>query len=103
MKKIILSWIGALLVLTFTYTALGVRASVPTPVQDAKQQKAKTFTGTIIRKGDTFVLSDAASKVSYMLDDAQKASEFEGKKVKVIGTVDVSSNTIHVESIVEVA
>ena len=40
---------------------------------------------------------------SYTLDDAQKASPYEGKKVKVTGTMDVSSNTIHVETIQEVA
>ena len=38
-----------------------------------------------------------------MLDDARKASQFEGKKVKVTGTVDTASNTIHVESIEEAA
>jgi hypothetical protein len=38
-----------------------------------------------------------------MLDDAQKASQFEGKKVRVTGTVDVASNTIHVETIQEIA
>jgi hypothetical protein len=56
-----------------------------------------------VKKGETFMLSDAANKTSYTLDDAQKASQFEGKKVKVTGTVDMASNTIHVESIQEVA
>jgi Protein of unknown function (DUF5818) len=48
-------------------------------------------------------LTDGASKLSYVLDDAQKASPYEGKRVKVTGTVDVASNTIHVESIQEIA
>jgi uncharacterized protein YdeI (BOF family) len=56
-----------------------------------------------VKTGDQFVLSDAANKLSYLLDDAEKASQFEGKKVKVTGTVDVASNTIHVESIQEIA
>jgi hypothetical protein len=49
------------------------------------------------------VLSDAGTKTSYVLDDAQKASPYEGKKVKVTGTVDVANNTIHVETIQEIA
>ena len=56
-----------------------------------------------MKDGDNFVLNDAANKTSYMLDDAQKASQYEGKKVKVTGTVDVASNTIHVETIEEAA
>jgi len=48
-------------------------------------------------------LSDTASKISYKLDDAEKASQFEGKKVKVTGTVDVANNLIHVETIQEIA
>jgi hypothetical protein len=48
-------------------------------------------------------LSDSASKLAYVLDDAEKASEFVGKKVKVTGTVDVANNTIHVETIQEIA
>jgi len=48
-------------------------------------------------------LRDTASKLSYILDDGEKASKFEGKNVKVTGTVDVTSNTIHVEVIQEIA
>jgi hypothetical protein len=56
-----------------------------------------------MKDGENFVLNDAANKTSYMLDDAQKASQYEGKKVKVTGTVDAASNTIHVETIEEAA
>jgi hypothetical protein len=37
------------------------------------------------------------------LDDAQKAGPYEGKKVKVTGTVDVASNTIYIQTIEEIA
>jgi len=37
-----------------------------------------------------------------MLDDQGKASRFVGKHVKVTGAVDVTSNTIHVETIEEI-
>jgi hypothetical protein len=56
-----------------------------------------------VKNGSDFMLSDSANKLSYMLDDAKKVSSYEGKKVKVTGTVDVASNMIHVETIEEVA
>jgi hypothetical protein len=72
-------------------------------MQQQSETQAKTFTGTVTKNGDNFVLSDPRSETSYMLDDVRKASKFEGKKVKVTGTVDVANNMIHVETIEEVA
>ena len=102
MKKLLFSVAGALLVFT-TVPQRASTASPPTLRQQEPAQKTKIFSGTIIKNGDTFVLSDAANKLSYKLDDAEKASHYEGKKVKVTGTVDVASNTIHVETIQEIA
>src|ERR1017187_8699661 len=58
-----------------------------------------TFTGTIKKTGNQFVFTDESSQSSYQLDDQQSASKFDGKKVKVIGTLDASNNTIRVQSI----
>jgi Protein of unknown function (DUF5818) len=99
MKKNILSVAGALLVLTVV-PHFGLAAAPRTTMQQSETQ-AKTFTGTVTKNGENFVLSDPRSKTSYMLDDARKASQFEGKKVKVTGTVDVANNMIHVETIEE--
>lgn len=63
------------------------------------QATLKTFVGTIAKSGDEFILKDDASKLSYQLDDQQSASKFEGKQVKVTGTLDASNNTIHVQNI----
>ena len=101
-KKIMLSLAGALLVFAAGHT-LASTALQSTPTQQESKQKAKIFSGTIIKKGDNFILSDSASKLAYVLDDAEKASEFVGKRVKVTGTVDVANNTIHVETIQEIA
>ena len=102
MKKTLLSLAGMLLILTAIHTIAS--KTLPTAaVQQESQPKSKTFSGTILKSGDHFVLSDTANKISYVLDDAEKASQFVGKKVKVTGTVDVASNTIHVELIQEVA
>jgi hypothetical protein len=102
MKKLLLCLGGALLVFVAVPQSGFTRTS-PALSQKQSQPQPKTFTGTIVRNGDNFVLSDAGTKTSYVLDDARKASQFEGKKVKVRGTVDVASNTIHVETIEEVA
>ena len=102
MKNIALPLASALLVLTGN--PLMGRASAPlASVQQKPETQPKIFSGTIVKNGDTYVLSDAGTKTSYVLDDAQKASPYEGKKVKVTGTVDVANNTIHVETIQEIA
>ncbi|MCU1342924.1 MAG: hypothetical protein JWN92_2347 [Candidatus Acidoferrum typicum] len=102
MKNIALPLASALLVLSAN-PMMGRAAATPASVQQKPETQSKIFSGTILKNGDTYVLSDAGTKTSYVLDDAQKASPYEGKKVKVTGTVDVASNTIHVETIQEIA
>jgi lipopolysaccharide export system protein LptA len=82
----------------------GPSSQQPTAQQPAQpggqdQQQAQTFTGKIAKSKGSYVLSDEANKVSYKLDDQDKAKQFEGKNVKVTGTLDASSNTIHVSDI----
>jgi hypothetical protein len=101
MKRIILSVAGALLVLTVVPQFR--LAAAPRATMQQSQTQAKTFTGIVMKNGENFVLSDPGNKTSYMLDDVRKASQFEGKKVKVTGTVDAANNIIHVETIEEAA
>jgi hypothetical protein len=68
--------------------------------QGEEQQEEETFSGTISKSGDKFVLVGEDS--TYNLDDQDKAKAFEGKKVKVTGKLDKDSNTIHVSDIAEV-
>jgi Protein of unknown function (DUF5818) len=75
----------------------------PVLMQQQPEPERKTFTGTVIKNADKFMLSDSAGKLSYGLDDQGKAGPYEGKKVQVIGTLDLATNTIHVESIQEIA
>ena len=49
--------------------------------------------------GGKYVLFNAASKTFYELDDQAKPEEFAGKIVKVTGTLDSATKTIHVVSI----
>jgi Protein of unknown function (DUF5818) len=74
----------------------------PATMQQQPEPEKKTFTGTVIKNADKFILSDSASKLSYVLDDQGKAGPYEGKKVHVTGTLDLATNTIHVETIQEI-
>ena len=67
-----------------------------TPNQD--QSKTTTFTGTIVKDGEQYVLRDSSGGV-YKLDDSSRAQAFEGKTVKVTGRLDPDSKMIHVDSI----
>ena len=62
-------------------------------------QTARSFEGKISKSGDQFVLQDNATSTSYKLDDQDKAKQYEGKNVKVMATMDASSNTLHVVDI----
>jgi hypothetical protein len=65
--------------------------------QEAQQQQ--TTTGKIAKSDDgKYVLVDT-SGTTYQLDDQDNAKKFDGKIVKVSGTVDTSNNTIHVTEI----
>ena len=67
--------------------------------QSNTQNQVQTFTGMIMKTGDQFVFSDDATKSAYQLDDQKTASKFDGKRVKVTGTLNASNNTIRVQSI----
>jgi len=60
---------------------------------------AQTFTGQVMKAGGKYVLKDAASQATYKLDDQDRAKEFEGKTVKVVGKLDPQTNVIRVSTI----
>jgi hypothetical protein len=76
---------------------LAVRAGGQTP----RPGPLRTFTGTITRNGDQFVLNEEKTHTLYELDDQNAASKFEEKKVIVTGTVDGVKNVIRIQSIAE--
>lgn len=59
----------------------------------------KDCTLACVKAGSKFVLYNRARKTTQQLDDQDKAREFAGQKVKVTGTYDRSSKTIHVKNI----
>ena len=62
-------------------------------------ESAKDCTNRCVSIGGKFVLFDGTSKTVYQLDDQKKAQPFAGAKVKVTGTYDTSSKTIHIANI----
>ena len=83
--------------------------AAPTPPQpqevrapssnDAQTQQALAFTGRVANEQGQLVLQDPVTKMSYRLDDQSKAKPYVGKQVKVIGKLEMKSNTIQIDSI----
>jgi hypothetical protein len=69
--------------------------------EQQQQPEVRTFTGRISKSGEKFVLEDASAKASYQLDDQKKAQQYQGKNVRVTGTLDADNNLIHVQAIEE--
>lgn len=59
----------------------------------------KQCTLACVKAGGKFVLFDPDSKTVYQLDDQTKPEAFAGNKVKVTGTLDKATGTIHVTDI----
>ncbi len=67
--------------------------------EHANIKTAKECTLGCVKMGAKFVLYDPATKTTYKLDDQKKPVRFAGEKVKVMGTYDKATETIHVVSI----
>ena len=80
--------------------ALFTHSDSPDP-QQGQQPEAKTFIGRISKNGQKFVLEDSSMRTSYQLDDQQKAEKFQGKNVRIVGTLEPDNNLIHIQSIEE--
>jgi len=62
----------------------------------AQQPSGQTFSGTIVKSGDKYVLQDDKG-TSYDIDHQDVVKKFEGKKVRVVGTLDSTGKMIHVQ------
>lgn len=67
--------------------------------QNPAQPQQKAFMGVIVKDGNRMVLQDSASKSRYKVDDETKVQDYVGKQVKIIGSLDATTNVLHVESI----
>jgi uncharacterized protein DUF5818 len=66
--------------------------------QAQSDSATQTFTGTVVRIGDQYVLR-TTDNMTYQLDDPNKAKEFEGKQVKVTGGLDAKNKLIHIQTV----
>jgi len=68
-----------------------------TQAQPSQKAGVQTFTGTIVKSGTKYMFQDAASDNTYDIDHQDVVQKFEGKKVKVNGTLDANSKMIHLK------
>jgi hypothetical protein len=59
----------------------------------------KMCTENCVKMGGKYVLYDSSTKTVYQLDDQSKPKEFAGQAVRVNGSLDAATSTIHVENI----
>jgi hypothetical protein len=64
----------------------------------AQSPTAQTFTGIINKEADSFMLK-VSETTSYKLDNQQEVQQYEGRRVRVTGTLESSINLIHVDKI----
>jgi hypothetical protein len=62
------------------------------------QPLSQAFIGTIVKGADRYILK-VSEGVSYQIDDQEKARAYEGKHVKVNGSLDVKANLLRIVSI----
>jgi hypothetical protein len=74
-----------------------VGAQAQSPGEQA-QPAAQTFTGTISKEADSYVLR-VSDTSSYKLDDQDQAKQYEGQRVRVLGSLDIRTNLIKVQRI----
>ena len=72
----------------------GQAANRPAQPQSPRQN----ITGVILRQGSKCVLK-AGDNTTYQLDDQDKATQYQGKQVRIVGRFDLDTNTLHIESI----
>ena len=68
----------------------------PLPLSDQSDQQI--ITGTIIDDGISYVLRISTNS-AYQLADQEKVKQYEGKQVKIDGTLDANGASVHIISI----
>jgi hypothetical protein len=62
----------------------------------ATDSGSQTFSGTVTKQGDKYVLKDDSGK-TYDIDHQDEVKKFDGKRVRVQGTLDPATNKIMVK------
>lgn len=71
------------------------------PQGQQQPSQSKTYVGQVIqaKNGKFALLTDKTAGRGYFLDDQDKAKKFNGQNVKVTGTVDTQTKTLHIAQI----
>jgi len=65
------------------------------PPAKQEQPAAPPFKGTIIKNGTRYVLK-VSSNSAYQIDDQDRPKQYEGKPVKIAGTLDADGKSLHI-------
>ncbi len=71
--------------------------AAPDSQAQPQQPGVQVFTGMVVKSGSKYVLHDTASNTTYDIDAQEQVKQFEGKNVRVRGTLDPSGKMIHVQ------
>jgi hypothetical protein len=113
MKKLAVGVVAAMILLGVSFAAqkdntftgeINDRACAKADSHDSMMKKHGVQTAAdcipaCIKAGGKYVLYDRSAKTIYLLDDQQKPAQFAGKNVKITGTLDKTTETLHVTSI----
>jgi len=69
-----------------------------TAESQSRTAAAQTFTGTIGKEEEGYTLK-VSENMSYKLDNQEEVQQYDGKRVRVTGTLDSAINLIHVDRI----
>ena len=69
-----------------------------TSADDQQESPMQTVIGTIVKEHGKYVLK-AWDKKTYQIDDQDRAKKYEGELVKIVGRLELSTNTIRIQSI----
>lgn len=69
----------------------------PDQAQQGDQSGGKEFVGTVVKQGDKYMFQEASTGTTYDIDHQDEVKKFEGKKVRVHGTLDPNGKMIHVQ------
>ena len=70
--------------------------SSPDAQAQSSSDSGQTFSGTVAKSGDKYVLQDASGK-TYDVDRQEELKKYDGKQVRIKGTLDPDGKTIHVK------
>lgn len=69
----------------------------PGQTPQASPGEGHEFVGTIVKQGDKYMFQEASSGQMYDIDHQDEVKRFDGKKVRVRGTLDQQAKMIHVQ------